>query len=262
MFPSWRGGESYGWGLHRWGLHRWPAARLEVFRRLLRGELDAPPLQELFQGPIIGLLFVLKQIAEQLGLTPAIGHNALGKLALFLVLARLPHQGSRLWAVRWAEDHAVNEVLGLTSTKTIFTPHSTTCVHSRKDRAGSVPPLPEPPGCTTAEFVSLRRHQQLSGRREERTRGVRLRPRWQARQAANRHRPADRRPRGALGGAGVPRQHFRSDDGSRSSQDHQEQFQVEELVFVGDRGMVKSRPFGGIYQSGLAARSMRLGHAR
>ena len=74
-----------------------------------------PLLQELIQGPIFGLLFVLKQIAEQLGLTAAIGHNALGKLALFLVLARLPHQGSRLSAVRWAEDHAVNEVLGLSS---------------------------------------------------------------------------------------------------------------------------------------------------
>src|SRR5437762_8628587 len=103
VFPSWRRGrgESYGWGIHRW-----PAAGLEVFRRLLRGELDALPVQELFQGPIFGLLLVLKQIAEQLGLTAAIGHSALGKLALFLVLARLPHQGSRLSAVRWAEDRS------------------------------------------------------------------------------------------------------------------------------------------------------------
>src|SRR5437762_7455193 len=59
VFPSWRRGrgESYGWGIHRW-----PAAGLEVFRRLLRGELDALPVQELFQGPIFGLLLVLKQI--------------------------------------------------------------------------------------------------------------------------------------------------------------------------------------------------------
>src|SRR6516165_8382063 len=96
-------------------LSSWPASRIEVFRRLLRGELDALPLQELFQGPIFGLLFVLKQIADQLGLTAAVGYRRLGKLTLFLVLARLPHQGSRLSAVRWAQDHAVSEVLGLDS---------------------------------------------------------------------------------------------------------------------------------------------------
>jgi transposase len=39
----------------------------------------------------------------------------LAKLALFLVLARVTHQGSRLSAVRWAENHAVAEVLGLES---------------------------------------------------------------------------------------------------------------------------------------------------
>jgi len=96
-------------------LSSWPGSRIEVFRRLLRGELDSLPLQELFQGPIFGVLFVLKQIADQLGLSAAIGHSRLGKLALFLVLARLPHQGSRLSAVRWAQDHAVSEVLGLNS---------------------------------------------------------------------------------------------------------------------------------------------------
>jgi hypothetical protein len=37
----------------------------------------------------------------------------MGKLSLFLVLARIAHQGSRLSAVRWAHEHAVAEVLGL-----------------------------------------------------------------------------------------------------------------------------------------------------
>jgi transposase len=96
-------------------LSRWPAARIEALRRLLRGEFDqaaelslAPQL-----GPVFGLLFVLKRIAEALGLTVALGHNRLAKLGLFLVLARVAHQGSRLSAVRWAEDQAVAEVLGL-----------------------------------------------------------------------------------------------------------------------------------------------------
>jgi hypothetical protein len=55
----------------------------------------------------------LKQIADALSLGPALGHSRLAKLALFLVLARVAHQGSRLSAVRWAEDQAVAEVLGL-----------------------------------------------------------------------------------------------------------------------------------------------------
>jgi hypothetical protein len=61
------------------------------------------------------LLYVLKQIADALGITAAFSNTILGKLALFLVLARLAHQGSRLSAVRWAQDQALSEVVGLTS---------------------------------------------------------------------------------------------------------------------------------------------------
>ena len=96
-------------------LSHWPPARLQALRRLLRGEFDqaaefslAPQL-----GPVFGLLFVLKQVAEAVGLGAALGRSRLAKLAMFLVLARLAHQGSRLSAVRWAQDQAVAEVLGL-----------------------------------------------------------------------------------------------------------------------------------------------------
>jgi len=64
---------------------------------------------------VFGLLYVLARIAEELGISSALGKRRLGKLALFLVLARLGHQGSRLSAVRWAEDHAVAEILGVSS---------------------------------------------------------------------------------------------------------------------------------------------------
>ena len=96
-------------------LSHWPAARVEALRHLLRGEFDqaahlslAPQL-----GPVFGLLFALKWIAEALGISAALGHRWRAKLGLFLVLARVAHQGSRLSAVRWAEDQAVGEVLGL-----------------------------------------------------------------------------------------------------------------------------------------------------
>src|SRR5208282_4828730 len=95
-------------------LSHWPAARVEALRRLLRGEFDqAAELSRAPQlGGVFGLLFVLKQIAGALGIGAALGHSRLAKLALFLVLARVAHQGSRLSAVRWAQDQAVDEVLG------------------------------------------------------------------------------------------------------------------------------------------------------
>ncbi len=96
-------------------LSHWPPARLEALRRLLRGEFDQAAEVSLApqRGPVFGLLFVLKRIAEALGITAALGRSRLAKLALFLVLARVAHQGSRLSAVRWAQDQAVAEGLGL-----------------------------------------------------------------------------------------------------------------------------------------------------
>jgi len=62
---------------------------------------------------IFGVLFVLKAVAERLGIVHALGKTRCAPLVLFLVLARVAHQGSRLAAVRWAEEQAVAEVLGL-----------------------------------------------------------------------------------------------------------------------------------------------------
>ena len=92
----------------------WPAPRIAALRLLLRGELDLASASEPTCGPVFGLLHALHQVASELGITGALGHTRLGKLALFLVLASVAHQGSRRSAVRWARDHAVAEVLGLT----------------------------------------------------------------------------------------------------------------------------------------------------
>ncbi len=71
------------------------------------------PLGDPVCGAVFGLLFALKQVAEEMGIGRALGKAAWAKLALFLVFARVAHQGSRLSAVRWAADQAVGEVLGL-----------------------------------------------------------------------------------------------------------------------------------------------------
>lgn len=56
----------------------------------------------------------LLALAREMGLERALGTSRRGKLAMFLVLARVLHQGSRLSAVRWADTQAVAETLGLT----------------------------------------------------------------------------------------------------------------------------------------------------
>ncbi|MBI4874061.1 MAG: IS1634 family transposase [Acidobacteria bacterium] len=96
-------------------LSSWDPARIQAFQRALRGEFDHLASPDPTLGPVFGLLFVLRQIADSLSLPAALGNSRVGKLALFLVLARVARQGSRWSAVRWAQDHAVAEVLGLTS---------------------------------------------------------------------------------------------------------------------------------------------------
>ena len=95
-------------------LSHWDPARVEALRRALRGDFDHLA-SEPTSGPVFALLFALKQLADFLGLTAALGKTRLAKLALFLVLARVAHQGSRLSAARWAANQAVAEVLGLGS---------------------------------------------------------------------------------------------------------------------------------------------------
>lgn len=65
------------------------------------------------QGLSVGAVCLLYQRAQRLGLVQALGKSYEGKLALWLVMARLIDQGSRLSAVRLAHLHAALEVLGL-----------------------------------------------------------------------------------------------------------------------------------------------------
>ena len=64
-------------------------------------------------GPAYGPLAALLGLAREVGIDKALGNGRKAKLALFLVLARVAHRGSRLSSVRWAATQAVHEVLGL-----------------------------------------------------------------------------------------------------------------------------------------------------
>ena len=83
-------------------LTSWPPVRVDALKRCLRGEFDGlDPEQLPVSDQIVGVLFALKAVAQQVGLVSALGQKPVAKLALFLVLARVAHQGSRLSAVRW-----------------------------------------------------------------------------------------------------------------------------------------------------------------
>jgi hypothetical protein len=109
-------------------LSRLPAKLIEVieaFCKDLRSDLGAAPAARdgesppvnagcgaVEVGPCYGALAGLHGLARELGIVSAVGEaTRTQRLALYLVYARLMHQGSRLSAARASEDHAVREVL-------------------------------------------------------------------------------------------------------------------------------------------------------
>lgn len=93
-------------------LTKWPPERITAMERLCKGEFDGWTGGEVISGEVFGVLFALKHLADQVGITRVLGPSVEGRLALFLILARIAHGGSRLSAVRWAGQHAVSDVLG------------------------------------------------------------------------------------------------------------------------------------------------------
>ena len=65
------------------------------------------------QGPSVGAVWVVFEVARRLGLQKALGPGFAGQLALWQVVARVLDQGSRLSAVRLAQVHSAATVLGV-----------------------------------------------------------------------------------------------------------------------------------------------------
>ena len=81
-------------------LTHWAPERIEALRKALKGDFDGMDA-EAVSGEIFGVLFALKQLADQVGMTRVLGPSNEGRLALFLVLAHpdlqlgVPTQGRR-----------------------------------------------------------------------------------------------------------------------------------------------------------------------
>ena len=75
--------------------------------------IAACPDVTLRQGLSVGAVWLVYDLARQLGIADALGSSTAGKLALWQVIARVIDQGSRLSAVRLAGSHAACDILGL-----------------------------------------------------------------------------------------------------------------------------------------------------
>ncbi len=68
------------------------------------------------QGLSVGAVWVIYDLARELGIEQALGASRQGRLALWQVIARVLDQGSRLSAVRLATSHAACDILGIDKT--------------------------------------------------------------------------------------------------------------------------------------------------
>ena len=80
---------------------------------LIQGNTKIKEGDDLKQGLSVGAVWVVADIARQIGITAALGNSRDGKLALWQVIARVIDQGSRLSAVRLAGYHAACDIVGL-----------------------------------------------------------------------------------------------------------------------------------------------------
>lgn len=233
-------------------LSAWAPERIEALRRLLRGEFDHLASVDPVCGPCFGLLYALKQIADRLGITAALGKSRMGKLALFLVLARIAHQGSRLSAVRWAREHAVSEVLAVDDfdEDDLYAALDHLCEHQeaieRKLYQNYRQRVPDPPQLFLYDVTSSYlegTHNALGefGYDRDGKRG-------KLQIVIGLLTDAEGEPLSVRVFAGNTNDSLTVADQIAILR---QQFGVEELVFVGDRGMIKSKGKQALQEAGL-----------
>jgi len=98
-------------------LTKYPSQIVEALELALKHQGDLSVLTAMSditmeQGPAVGALFTLLEVARRLGIEKALGTHQDGKLALWQVIARAHSQGSRLSAVRLAKTTAAADVIG------------------------------------------------------------------------------------------------------------------------------------------------------
>ena len=103
-------------------LSKYPESVVRAIELALKHKDNLAELEHLLGGSVkqkqyrsVGAVWVLLHLCKTLGLEKILGPSRNGLLCLWMVMGRLIDQGSRLSAVRLADEHAVCELLGLDS---------------------------------------------------------------------------------------------------------------------------------------------------
>lgn len=95
-------------------------AEIELLQKFLKGKDDFQMVSEvekseikLIQGKSIGGVHVLYEVAKRLGILKALGNGFHSQLSLWLIIARILEQGSRLSATRLDAYYDIASVIGL-----------------------------------------------------------------------------------------------------------------------------------------------------
>ena len=91
----------------------WPEDLVSAIEKIIKGgkfDFDFENMQS-EQGKSFGALYTLSVIADRLGITKAFGKSKEAKLCLAMILGRILNQGSRLSLVSWQKDQSIEEVL-------------------------------------------------------------------------------------------------------------------------------------------------------
>lgn len=97
---------------HISNLSKWPDEMINSLEKILKGEkITTVNDLQLSQGKSFGAIKVITEIAKRLGIKQSLGNSEQGKLALFQIAGRIITQGSRNYmANEWANLQAVKDI--------------------------------------------------------------------------------------------------------------------------------------------------------
>jgi transposase len=93
---------------------QWPAEMIDGIEALCKGGVVIKN-DELATGTgqSFGLLYALKQLADRHHLTEALGNTRIARVSLLMIFATICSPSSKQAIVKWAQNHAVKEILGI-----------------------------------------------------------------------------------------------------------------------------------------------------
>lgn len=95
-------------------ISRWKPDQIDALEAALKGK-RVSSLEEVktSEGKSVGALLVFKELAHRCGLLKALGNSLRGRLSLLLIMGRLLTQRSRLYLCEWGKNQELDSILGI-----------------------------------------------------------------------------------------------------------------------------------------------------